>query len=56
MMAKERPPYILLKVDREHLPFLHQLIVHAVERSEYPIDTVAQLIELYKIVKEAEDE
>jgi hypothetical protein len=55
-MAKERPPYVLLKIDREHLPVLKQLIVHAVERSEYPIDTVTQLIELYKIVKEAKDE
>jgi hypothetical protein len=55
-MAKERPDYVLLKIDREHLLLLQQLIVHAVERVEYPIDTVEHLIELYKIVKEAKDE
>lgn len=55
-MTKEKPQYILLKIDREHLPILRQLVVHAIERSEYPISTVINLVELYKIMEKAKDE
>ena len=54
-MAKEKLQYVLLKINREHLPILEQLVVHAVERSEYPISTVINLVELYKIIEKAKD-